>query len=146
MQYYFNELDPTQFQRLFNAIPVSRYGDNVRLTPLRGSDGGRDGETAPGNPFAPFIVDITNTDETTDVFQPGRYMFQVKHHNTNDGKNSDIRSAVVADFDKELKHNVLPQIGDQRVNFFYLITNVPSSESAINAIDKKRRALLTGQL
>ena len=56
MEYYFDEIDPTRFQRLINTILVARFGEDARLTPLRGKDGGRDGETAPGNPYFEFQV------------------------------------------------------------------------------------------
>jgi hypothetical protein len=46
IEYIFNNLDASTFQRLINSILVYRFGENVRLTPLFGSDGGRDGETA----------------------------------------------------------------------------------------------------
>ncbi len=49
IEYYFNNLDFMAFQRLINAILVARFGEHARLTPLQGSDGGRDGETAPYN-------------------------------------------------------------------------------------------------
>ena len=54
MEYYFDQLDPIKFQRLINAILIARFGEAVRLTPLRGQDGGKDGETAPGNPYFEF--------------------------------------------------------------------------------------------
>ena len=57
MQYYFNNLDATSFQRLINGILVARFGEDIQLTPLYGADGGRDGETAPGNPY--FELEIT---------------------------------------------------------------------------------------
>ena len=44
MQYYFNNLDATSFQRLINGILVARFGEDIRLTPLYGADGGRDGK------------------------------------------------------------------------------------------------------
>jgi len=36
VEYYFDEIDPTRFQRLINTILVARFGEDVRLTPLRG--------------------------------------------------------------------------------------------------------------
>ena len=41
-QYYFDELAPAAFQRLINSLLVKRYGEGVRLLPLKGADGGRD--------------------------------------------------------------------------------------------------------
>ena len=60
MEYYFNELSPVAFQRLINSILTILYGEHVRLTPLRGSDGGRDAEIAPNNPKRPH-PDLTRT-------------------------------------------------------------------------------------
>ena len=144
MEYYFDQLDPVKFQRLINAILVARFGEDARLTPLRGQDGGRDGETAPRNPYFEFQVSET-TSMSQDISQPprkGRYLFQVKHHRTTDRRLSDARQAVIADFAKELKNNVLNREGDEQVNYFFLITNVPSSKEALNKLDRKRENLL----
>jgi hypothetical protein len=149
MQYYFNELSPTQFQRLINTILVAQYGDRVRLTPLYGADGGRDGETAPDHPLQSFEVAF-NAKNAVEVqsritqarIAPGRYIFQVKHHRTNDARPSDARAAVLSEFEEELTSNVLPREGSERANFFFLITNVPASKDALAKLDKKRRELL----
>ncbi len=144
MEYYFNELDPVKFQRLVNTILVARFGEDTRLTPLRGQDGGRNGETAPRNPYFEFQVgDAKST--PMGIFQPprrGRYLFQVKHHRTADKRLSEARQVVLADFIKELKSNVLSREGDERVNYFFLITNVPSSKDALEKLDEKRSTLL----
>ena len=145
MEYYFNHLDPVSFQRLINGILVARFGEDVRLTPLRGSDGGRDGETAPDNPFCNYEV---NVDEQSAVkgtpVRLGRYLFQVKHHRTIDTRLSDARRAVISDFEAEIKSNVLSRTGSDQVNYFILITNVPSSEDALGKLDGKRKELLSG--
>lgn len=144
MEYYFNQLDPVKFQRLINAILVARFGEDARLTPLRGPDGGRDGETAAGNPYFEFQVGKT-VPVPQDIFQPpreGRYLFQVKHHRTTDRRLSDVRQAVIADFEKELKTNVVGREGDERVNYFFLATNVPSSKNALAKLDSIRNDLL----
>src|SRR5688500_17477552 len=119
MEYYFNELDPTKFQRLINSILVSKYGDSVRLTPLRGKDGGKDGETAPGNPFWEFQNNVPQKSKDNVPIPLGRYLFQVKHHRTTDIRSSDARASVISDFVSELKKNVLNRVGDERVNFFF---------------------------
>lgn len=144
MEYYFDELDPVKFQRLVNTILVARFGDDARLTPLRGQDGGRDGETAPGNPYFEFQVGDAKS-MPQGIFQPprrGRYLFQIKHHRTTDKRSSEARQAVLADFIRELKNNVLSREGDERVNYFFLITNVSSSKDALEKLDVKRRTLL----
>ena len=33
MEYYFDQLDPTKFQRLINTIISARFGEDVRLDP-----------------------------------------------------------------------------------------------------------------
>jgi hypothetical protein len=145
MEYDFNQLDPIKFQRLVNSILVAQFGADVRLTPLRGPDGGRDGETAPGHPYFEFqATDSPPLPQGMIAPRSGRYLFQVKHHLTIDKRLSDARSAVVSDFAREFKDNVLSRKGDEQVNYFFLITNVPSSETAIMKVDKKRRELLTG--
>ena len=59
MRYDLNELsDPTRFQSLVNAILTARFGEDARLTPLRGPDGGADGETAPFHLRDPLICAI----------------------------------------------------------------------------------------
>lgn len=140
MEYYFDQLDPVKFQQLVNVILLARFGEDARLTPLRGQDGGRDGETAPNNPYFEFKVTKSNP-LPGDIFVPprkGRYLFQVKHHRTTDKRISDIRQAVVSDFAKEMQNNVLKREGSQRVNYFILITNVPSSRDALEKIDYVR--------
>lgn len=144
MEYYFNELDPVKFQRLINTIFVARFGEDARLTPLRGQDGARDGETAPGNPYFEFQVGDARS-MSQGIFHPlrkGRYLFQVKHHRTADKRLSEARQAVLTDFIRELKSNVLSREGDERVNYFFLVTNVPSSKDALEKLDEKRSTLL----
>lgn len=146
MKYYLDQLDPVKFQQLINAILIAKYGDDIRLTPLRGSDGGRDGETAPNNPFTPFIFDLSHhargMGDENFPYRPGRFMFQVKHHDTSMGRISDLRSTVVSEFEDELNTNVIGKKGGNRVNYFFLITNVTASENAIERIDAHRRKLI----
>jgi hypothetical protein len=82
MEYYFNELDATKFQRLVNSILNAKFGVDTRLTPLRGSDGGRDAETAPGNPYFEYQVDDVKPPINTLVTPPrkGRYLV-IGHRN-----------------------------------------------------------------
>jgi len=146
MEYYFSHLDPSTFQRLINAILTARFGEGIRLTPLRGADGGKDSETAPGNPY--FRFEIATELPAKGLNSPvalGRYLFQVKHHRTVDLRLSDARKTVVSDFQTELKKNVISRLGDERVNYFFLITNVPSSREAIESIDQVRQGLLGGE-
>ncbi|MDP8935145.1 MAG: hypothetical protein M3N42_13645 [Cyanobacteriota bacterium] len=140
MEYYFNELDATKFQRLVNSILNARFGVDTRLTPLRGADGGRDAETAPGNPYFEYQVDDVKP-PLNNIFTPprkGRYLFQVKHHRTGDTRISDVRQSVLSDFEEELEKNVLNRSGNEQVNYFFLITNVPSSKDSLEKLDKKR--------
>jgi hypothetical protein len=144
MEYYFNELDATKFQRLINSILNARFGVDTRLTPLRGSDGGRDAETAPGNPYFEYQVGDVKP-SLNNIFTPprkGRYLFQVKHHRTGDTRISDVRQSVLSDFEQELKKNVLNRTGDEQVNYFFLITNVSSSKDSLEKLDKKRDLLI----
>jgi len=106
MEYYFDEIDPISFQRLINTILVARLGEDARLTPLRGQDGGRDGETAPGNPYFEFQVGDKSRESQGPFLPPrvGRYLFQVKHHRTSEGQLSEARRVVIAEFAKELKN------------------------------------------
>jgi NACHT domain len=143
MEYYFSHLDPVSFQRLVNAILVGRFGENLRLTPLRGADDGKDAETAPGNPYFRFDVTTERTERGLGTrLDKGRYLFQVKHHRTIDTRLSDARNAVVSDFRSELVKNVLNRTGDERANHFYLITNVPASRDSLAQVDSVRRELL----
>ncbi|MEG3838854.1 NACHT domain-containing protein [Microcoleus sp. herbarium14] len=142
MEYYFNELHPIKFQRLINGILIAEYKEGVRLTPLHGADGGRDAETAPGNPYWEFQVsNVGSADAETISSRQGRYLFQVKHHRTSD---KDARRAVISDFENELKKNVLTRTGNQSVNYFFLITNVYCSKDALEKLDKKRAEILKG--
>ncbi len=143
IEYYFNNLDANTFQRLINGILVNRFGENIRLTPRFGSDGGKDGETAASNPNYEFQIDNNQVSlkEFTTPPQKGRYFFQVKHHRTIDTRVSDARSAVISDFERELKNNVLNRHEEERINFFFLVTNVRSSERSIAEIDKRQKEL-----
>lgn len=147
MEYYFNELDPTSFQRLINGILIPRFGEAISLTPLRGPDGGRDAETSSDNPFFEFNVDKEPKGEPS-IYSPptpGRYLFQSKFHRTTDTTLTDARRRVLSDFRTELMKNVLPRQDDDRVNFFVLVTNVPSSADSIRRAGKVAREL-TGDL
>lgn len=144
MEYYFDEIDPVKFQRIVNTILVARYGEDARLTPLRGQDGGRDGETAPGNPYFEFqVVDSSRAFQGS--FRPprvGRHLFQVKHHRTSEGQLTEARRVVIAEFAKELKNNIISRKGKEQVNYFFLVTNVTSSKDAMEKIDQVRSRLL----
>lgn len=144
MEYHFNELDAFKFQRLINSILNVRFGEAARITPLYGADGGRDAETAPGNPYFEYQVDGVPrfTNEVSTPPSKGRYVFQVKHHRTTDTRTTDARQAVLSDFEDELKKNVLSLTEKKRVNYFFLITNVPGSKDALEKLDKKRSELL----
>lgn len=140
VQYYFDNLDPTSFQRLINVLLIARYGEAVRLLPLRGADGGRDAETAPQPMLFEVIAKKPQFMASGLPLKPGRYLFQVKHHRTADRPGTEVRSAVVSDFGAELSSNVLSR--PDAVNYFFLITNVPSSKDAISKVDEKRMQLL----
>ncbi len=146
MRYDLNQLsDPTRFQSLVNAILTARFGEDARLTPLRGPDGGADGETAPFHPYLEF--DSTNTSATTtDPFllppRPGRYLFQAKYHRTGEERLSDLRARVVHEFRHELTTAVLNPPDRNDVNYFFLVTNLSSSKDAQRKVDDIRKELL----
>ncbi len=141
VQYYFDSLEPTAFQRLINVLLIARYGEAVRLLPLRGADGGRDAETAPEPTLFEVVAEKPQFLSSGFPLKPGRYLFQVKHHRTTDHPGAEVRSAVVADFGNELSRNVLCR--PDPVNYFFLITNVPSSKDSITKVDEKRMQLLS---
>jgi len=146
MNYYFNELDPNKFQRLINAILVARFGEDIRITPMYGKDGGKDGETAPGNPY--FEFEVGENDRPPNLMNPprkGRYLFQVKYHQTTDRRISDVRQSVINEFKEEWTRNVLPRKGNKRPNYFILVTNVPSSGDAFDKIDVMRNSIMGPQ-
>src|SRR6266851_4792645 len=142
VQYYFDNLDPTTFQRLINALLTARFGEAVRLLPLRGADGGRDAETAPVPTLFEVIVGKPQLFSAGTPLEAGRYLFQVKHHRTTDHPGSQVRSVVVSDFEKELNLNVLHRESAIPINYFFLITNVGSSKESISRVDEKRREFL----
>lgn len=145
VQFYFDNLDPVSFQRLINDLLVARFGETIRLLPLRGTDGGRDAETAPT--FQTFEVEIENAATVLRNLhlKAGRYFFQAKHHRLADKPGTSVRGSVVADFGQEITSNILSRTGSERVNYFFLITNVPSSKEAVTSIDQKRRELLAAK-
>jgi hypothetical protein len=141
-QYYLDALEPAVFQRLVNALLVLRYGEGVRLLPLRGKDGGRDAETPPGSSY--FTVSIPPSRDGIDPgpIKPGRYLFQAKHHRMTERPATTVRSEVLQEFTEELNLNVLPRSDMQGVDFFFLITNVPSSREVFDKVDERRRSPL----
>ena len=146
MQYDLNQIeDPKRFQRLLNTILIARFGEDARLTPLRGADGGSDGETAPNNPNMEFkyTTDLPRSgNPLIKPPQPGRYLFQAKYHRTGEQRLSELRALVIQEFRKELKTSVLDRPDRKDVDYFFIVTNVPSSKQAIVAVDKIRRQLL----
>ena len=146
MEYYFDELDPVRFQRMINAILVSRFGEDARVTPLRGADGGRDGETAAHNPFFEYVVeeDERKTRSLHSTPRPGRYLFQVKHHKLSEMPQGEARKKAISEFKNDLRDNVLTRKGKQKVNYYFLVTNSSCSRSALESIDVICQELLRG--
>ena len=146
MIYDLNQIeDPKRFQRLVNTFLTERFGEDARLTPLRGSDGGSDGETAPNNPYIDFRCSSDSPSSNGPYGQtrrPGRYLFQVKYHRTGEQRLSDVRALIVREFENELTENVLakPDRGD--VTYFFLITNVFASRDSIAKLDDVRKRLI----
>lgn len=146
MKYFLNQLsDPKRFQNLISAILVARYGENARVTPIQGKDGASDGETAPQNPFMEFECGESGIDTHSPLMErprQGRYIFQVKYHQTGEHRLSDLRSKVVQEFKKSLQNDVLERTDRKNVNYFFLVTNISSSKDSIQKIDDIRRNLL----
>ena len=150
MQYDLNQLgDPMRFQRLVNAFLTARFGEDARLTPLMGTDGGSDGETAPNNPNMEFRFENTvrssNNNPLIEPPRPGRYLFQAKYHRTGERRLSDLRAQVVREFKDELNQNVLRRQDREEVNYFFVVTNVTASRDALRKVDDVRKRLLSGQ-
>ncbi|HSK80816.1 MAG TPA: hypothetical protein VLQ45_30470 [Thermoanaerobaculia bacterium] len=148
MEYYFNELDPKSFQRLINAILVARVGEDIRITPLSGQDGGRDSETATDNPYMQFEILKTNVKKARRPWlspvRPGKYVFQSKFHRTTDARPVDVRSRVLSEFSAELRDNIIPAHSKDRITYFFLVTNVSGSRDALVKLDEVRRNVLQG--
>ena len=149
MQYDLNQLsDPKRFQRLVNAILTARFGEDARVTPLQGRDGGSDGETAADNPYMEFILNSPHTNSNNPLVEPprtGRYLFQAKYHRTGENRLSDLRSLVVREFKDALTNDVLNRSDRQDVNYFFVVTNVTTSYNSFQKIDDIRKKLLKGQ-
>ena len=145
MEYDLNQLgNPTKFQRLVNAILTARFGEDARLTPLQGTDGGSDGETAGENPHMEFRCDVTSSssnDPLVEPPRPGRYLFQAKYHRTGEQRPSDLRTSVVREFKNALQDDVLARRDRDDVNYFFLVTNIRASESALRKVDEVRKEL-----
>jgi hypothetical protein len=141
-QYYLDALEPAVFQRLVNALLVLRYGEGVRLLPLRGKDGGRDAETPPGSSYFSVSIPPSRNGIDRGPIKPGRYLFQAKHHRMTERPPATVRSEVLQEFSEELTLNVLPRSNTEGVDFFFLITNVPSSREAFDKVDDRRRESL----
>ena len=149
MHYDLNQLgDPKRFQQLLNDILKARFGEDARLTPLQGPDDGSDGETAPGNPYMEYRYEATSPPSGNLLVEPprpGRYLFQAKYHNTREQRTAELRTQVVREFKQELRDNVIRRQDRQDVNYFFLVTNVRASASAIRKVDEVRRHLLSDQ-
>lgn len=146
MQYDLNQLsDPKRFQRLVNAILTARFGEDARLTPLQGTDGGSDGETAKANPYLEFRYTPSSEQSTNPLIEaprPGRYLFQAKYHRTGERRLSELRSIVAGEFHNALNDEVLNRLNRDDVNYFFLVTNVSASKDSIRRIDEIRATLL----
>ena len=149
MQYDLNQLsDPKRFQRLVNTILTARFGEDARLTPIHGADGGSDGETATANPFLEFHYEFSSRHSNNPLVEPprpGRYLFQVKYHRTGENRLSDLRSTVAGEFRKALVDEVVNRSDRQDVNYFFLVTNISSSKDSYRKIDHIRSEVLKGQ-
>lgn len=149
MQYDLNQLgDPTQFQRLVNSFLTARFGEDARLTPLRGADNASDGETAPRNPYMEFDCKPNAAPSDRSPLappRPGRYLFQAKYHSTAEHRLSDLRARVVREFTEELQKAVLHRHDRRDVNYFFVVTNLSASKEAIAKVDESRRRLLHGK-
>ena len=147
MRYDLNQLgDPKRFQQLLNDILKARFGEDARLTPLEGADDGSDGETAPGNPYMEYSHEATSSVSGNPLVEPprpGRYLFQAKYHGTREQRTANLRTQVVSQFRKELRDNVIRRQDRQDVNYFFLVTNVTASASAIRKVDEARKHLLS---
>ena len=146
MQYDLNQLsDPKRFQRLVNTILIARFGEDARLTPIQGVDGGSDGETAADNPYMEFVCDIASSHSNNPLVEPprpGRYLFQAKYHRTGEHRLADLRAVVVGEFKAALIDDVLHRPDRQDVNYFFLVTNVTASKDSLLKIDKIRSDFL----
>jgi hypothetical protein len=143
-EFHFNQLDPVNFQRLINAILTARYGDPVRLSPLRGRDGGRDAELPDASAFH---LRPTPHHSGLPSLNDGLAVFQVKHHRTLEGPLTAARAAVIADFTREFVENVLPRLETEPIRHFFLVTNVPASHESLEKVEQKRDELfvMSGQ-
>ena len=139
MQYDLNQLvDPKRFQRLVNAILIARFGEEARLTPIQGTDGGSDGETAPYNPYMEYHCIKTPPSSNNPLIeppQPGRYLFQAKYHRTGEQRLSELRNQVVREFKDELQNAVLERPDRSDLNYFFVVTNVTASEASLAKVN-----------
>lgn len=149
MQYDLNQLsDPKRFQRLVNAILTARFGEDARLTPIQGTDGGSDGETAKANPYLQFRYEVSSEQPTNPLIEApraGRYLFQAKYHRTGEHRLSDLRSIVVGEFKTALNDDILGRLDRDDVNYFFLVTNVTASKDSLRKIDEFRSEALQGK-
>ena len=149
MKYDLNQLsDPKRFQRLVNAILTARFGEDARLTPIQGADGGSDGETATANPYLEFRYEVSSKHSNNPLIEPprpGRYLFQVKYHSTGEHRLSDLRSIVAREFRDVLTDEVVSRSDREDVNYFFLVTNVSASKDSLRKIDDIRSEVLKGK-
>ena len=146
MQYDLNQLsDPKRFQQLVNAILTARFGEDARLTPIHGPDGGSDGETASENPYLEFRYEVPSKDSINPLLEPprpGRYLFQAKYHRTGERRLSELRSIVAKEFKDALTGDIVNRIDRKDVNYFFVVTNVSASKDSVSKVDEIRTEIL----
>lgn len=142
--YYLDQLSPHRFQELVSTLLIARFGECIRITPYRGSDGGRDAETPPMHQIYGYVEEEGSVNQFSPFSTPppGRYLFQVKHQSTHSVDRTGNWKQVLTDFRAEVTKNVLPRQGEERVNHFFLVTNVPSTRAALECLDEQRREIL----
>jgi len=139
VEYYFDNLSSNEFQRLINAIFISKYKENYTVTPITGADGGSDGEIFFDKESIEYKLESIKG--CPDPLR-GNTLIQVKHHKIDGIGGTAARAAVITDFRTEVRNNYLPQLKKRKVNNFILITNVPSSDNAIQRITAAKKEIL----
>lgn len=121
---------------MVNALLVASFGESARLTPLRGADGGIDGELV-----EPDRSGDTGTGIKSSI-PPGGTLFQAKFHYTTDARLTDLRRLVTRQFENELQSNRQLANRKRTVGRFIVVTNVPASHEAQLEIIRIRQRYL----
>lgn len=139
MEYYFDSLSPIDFQRLVNALYITKYSDDFKVTPIIGADGGSDGEIVENDSIRFYELEPI---KSRSAHTKGRTVIQVKHRRIEGIGATAARASVIDDYRAEINKNIIPRAKRKEISNFILITNVFDSAPATDRVAEINKQLL----